>query len=38
MRHEKSRKQKMPRLSACRDYWTRTSDLTPPRRVRYLLR
>ena len=22
----------------CRDYWTRTSDLAPPRRVRYQLR
>ena len=24
--------------SFCRDYWTRTSDLAPPRRVRYQLR
>ena len=24
--------------SLCRDYWTRTSDLAPPRRVRYQLR
>ena len=23
---------------SCRDYWTRTSDLAPPRRVRYQLR
>ena len=28
------------RYSSClsRDYWTRTSDLAPPRRVRYQLR
>ena len=26
------------RLKICRDYWTRTSDLAPPRRVRYQLR
>ena len=25
-------------LRFCRDYWTRTSDLAPPRRVRYQLR
>ncbi len=25
-------------LSFSRDYWTRTSDLAPPRRVRYQLR
>ena len=25
-------------LFCCRDYWTRTSDLAPPRRVRYQLR
>lgn len=25
-------------LLLCRDYWTRTSDLAPPRRVRYQLR
>lgn len=25
-------------LPLCRDYWTRTSDLAPPRRVRYQLR
>ncbi|GEM_PF-6006040 len=25
-------------LFFCRDYWTRTSDLAPPRRVRYQLR
>ena len=25
-------------LTLCRDYWTRTSDLAPPRRVRYQLR
>ena len=25
-------------LCICRDYWTRTSDLAPPRRVRYQLR
>ena len=25
-------------LSFGRDYWTRTSDLAPPRRVRYQLR
>ncbi len=24
--------------NVCRDYWTRTSDLAPPRRVRYQLR
>ena len=25
-------------ICICRDYWTRTSDLAPPRRVRYQLR
>ena len=35
---QKKRSETLRFHSSCRDYWTRTSDLAPPRRVRYQLR
>ncbi len=38
LRRKKTKNLLILSLSFGRDYWTRTSDLAPPRRVRYQLR